>query len=68
MRAPPRSRSSTSAESGPDLAIEALAFLAADETRLTRFLSVTGLGPQNLRRAAAQPRIISYDLRNETTL
>jgi Protein of unknown function (DUF3572) len=60
MRAPPRDRSSTAAESGRaaagrDLAVEALAFLAADETRLERFLAVTGLGPHNLRRAAADP-------------
>ncbi len=38
-----------------NLAVEALAFLAADETRLERFLAVTGLGPHNLRRAAADP-------------
>ncbi len=60
MRPPSRSRSSTAAGSaraapGADLAVEALGFLAADETRLERFLAVTGLGPHNLRRAAADP-------------
>ena len=55
MPAEPRNRSSTSVEAGRDLAVEALAFLAADEARLERFLAVTGLGPHNLRRAAADP-------------
>ncbi|MGO9420792.1 DUF3572 domain-containing protein [Roseiarcus sp.] len=55
MRAPRRDRSSTGVEAGRDLAVEALAFIAADETRLERFLAVTGLGPHNLRRAAADP-------------
>src|SRR5271165_4201606 len=59
MRAPPRSRSSTGVESGRDLAVEALAFLAANETRLERFLAVTGLGPHNLRRAAADPAFLA---------
>ena len=34
-------------------AIAALGFLAADETRLERFLALSGLGPHNVRRAAA---------------
>jgi hypothetical protein len=37
------------------MAIAALTFLAADPERLARFLSVTGLGPHNLRGAAADP-------------
>jgi hypothetical protein len=53
MRGPPGERSSTGTGAGEGLAIEGLAFLAADETRLERFLAVTGLGPHNLRRAAA---------------
>jgi hypothetical protein len=55
MRGPQRERSSTGADPEGALAVEALAFLAADETRLERFLAVTGLGPHNLRRAAADP-------------
>jgi len=35
------------------MAIKGLNFLAADKGRLQRFLSVTGLGPHNLRGAAA---------------
>ncbi len=54
MRAPPGKRSSTSIEEGRALAVEALAFLAAEEARLERFLAITGLGPHNLRRAAAE--------------
>jgi hypothetical protein len=37
------------------MAIAALTFLAADNARLERFLSVTGLGPHSLRSAAANP-------------
>src|SRR5271165_28654 len=58
MRAPRRDRSSTGVEAGRDLAVEALAFIAADEGRLERFLAVTGLGPHNLRRAAADPAFL----------
>jgi hypothetical protein len=39
-------------------AIEALAWLAADGGRLERFLAVSGLGPGNLRKAAADPRFL----------
>ena len=55
MRAPAKDQSSTGVGAHEDLAVEALGFLAADETRLERFLAVTGLGPGNLRRAAAGP-------------
>jgi hypothetical protein len=48
-RAPPRS------DFGQTTAIAALGFLAAEPERLDRFLSITGLGPQNLREAAADP-------------
>jgi hypothetical protein len=40
----------------PDaIAVAALAYLAGDPERLARFLALTGLGPQNLRKAAASP-------------
>jgi hypothetical protein len=55
MRAAKTDRSSTSPETARNLAVEALGFLAADGARLERFLAVTGLGPHNLRRAAADP-------------
>ena len=54
----PKERSSTAAAAGEAMAVEGLAFLAADETRLERFLAVTGLGPHNLRRAAADPAFL----------
>jgi hypothetical protein len=34
------------------LAVEALAFIAADAERLARFLALTGIGPDNVRVAA----------------
>jgi hypothetical protein len=36
-----------------ETAIAALTFLSADPERLERFLALSGLGPHNLRRAAA---------------
>ena len=37
------------------LAIEALGWLASDPDRIERFLALYGLGPANLRQAAATP-------------
>ena len=37
------------------IAVDALGFLAADPERLEPFLSLSGLAPANLRRAAAEP-------------
>lgn len=42
-----------SREEAERIATAALSFLAEDSERLGRFLSMTGLGPDNLRRAAA---------------
>jgi len=44
---------STGAGAGEALAIGALGFLAAEPSRLQRFLALSGLGPHNLRQAAA---------------
>lgn len=41
------------------IAIAALGFLASDPERLGRFLSLTGLGPETLRAAAAEPRFLA---------
>jgi Protein of unknown function (DUF3572) len=38
-----------------EAAIAALGFLSADPDRLERFLALSGLGPHNLRKAAADP-------------
>jgi hypothetical protein len=40
------------------LALAALTYLAADATRLGRFLAATGLGPENLREAARNPSFL----------
>ena len=41
------------------LAIQGLAFLASDMERLEPFLSITGLDPRQLRRAAAEPGFLA---------
>ena len=38
------------------LAISALSFLATDPERLGRFLAISGIGPEAIRTAAADPR------------
>jgi hypothetical protein len=48
-----------SRESAEKLAISALGFLAQDPERLGRFLSVTGIGPDMIRRAAADPSFLA---------
>lgn len=40
------------------LALQALAFLAEEPTRLGRFLSLTGISPNDLRRAADSPETL----------
>jgi hypothetical protein len=41
------------------LAIQALTFIAGDSERLGRFLAVTGIGPAEIRRAAAEPGFLA---------
>src|SRR5665213_2553571 len=41
------------------LAVEALAFLAADPERIGRFLALTGIGPDALRTAAREPDFLN---------
>jgi hypothetical protein len=53
MRRPLKEGLSTDRAAGESIAVSGLSFLAADHERLDRFLSVTGLGPDNLRAAAA---------------
>ena len=48
-----------SRESAEKLAISALGFLAQDEERLGQFLSVTGIGPDMIRKAAADPSFLA---------
>ena len=67
------SRSTTALqETAEQLAVAALGFLAAEPDRLSRFLSLSGLGPQNLRAAAADPAflvsVLDYLLADEPLL
>jgi hypothetical protein len=65
-------RLSPKAANAEIIAIEALGWLAADEGRLERFLAISGLGPQNLRKAASEPpfltAILDYLASNEALL
>src|SRR5271167_5003336 len=58
MRDSLKSKQSSSPDSARSLAVRALAFIAADSDRLSRFLNMTGLGPHNLRTAAADPAFL----------
>jgi hypothetical protein len=58
MRDSLKSRQSATVDSARSLAVSALAFIAADSDRLNRFLNLTGLGPDNLRTAAADPAFL----------
>jgi hypothetical protein len=49
---------STGRANAEALAITALGFLAGDPERLSRFLALSGLGPGNLREAAAEPSFL----------
>jgi hypothetical protein len=48
-----------SRKDGEELGVAALGFLAAEPDRLSRFLGLSGLGPHNLRAAAADPGFLS---------
>lgn len=58
MRDSLKAKQSTNLDSARSLAVQALAFIAADSDLLNRFLNVTGLGPDNLRTAAADPAFL----------
>jgi hypothetical protein len=61
-----------SRKDGEELAVAALGFLAAEPDRLDRFLALSGLGPHNLRAAAADPgflaAVLDYLLGDEPVL
>src|SRR5260370_8422360 len=54
------------------VAIQALSFVAADPERLGVFLAETGIGPETLRSAAADPRflaaVLDFVLRDDATV
>lgn len=68
----PKVSPTANAETAAQTAIEALSWLAADESRLERFLAISGLGPKNLRKAATEPQfltaILDYLASNEALL
>lgn len=61
-----------SAADAETLALRALTFLAADGERLGRFLSLTGIGPAELRKTASEAAmlagVLEYLLQDETLL
>ena len=68
----PKKRAYPTREEAEALAIGALSFLAAEPEALGRFLRLTGLNPENLRSAAAEPGflagLLDYFLANEALL
>jgi hypothetical protein len=46
-------------EAAEGLAIQALSYLAGDPDRLGRFLTVTGIGPGEIRAASAEPGFLA---------
>ncbi len=72
MRDSLKTKQSASLEAGRSLAVSGLAFIANDSDRLSRFLNLTGLGPHNLRTAAADPAfldsVLDYLVGDETLL
>jgi len=53
------SRNAESRQQAELLAVQALGFLAADRARLERFLMVSGIAPQQLRKAAVEPEFLA---------
>ena len=54
------------------VAIQALSFVAGDPERLGRFLAESGIGPETLRGAAADPRflasVLDFVMRDDVTV
>jgi hypothetical protein len=50
-----KARSSEARDAAEALAIQALSYIAAEPERLGRFLALTGIGPAEIRTAAAEP-------------
>ena len=58
MRNSLKKMQSAGSDAAQSLAVSALTFIAADPDRLSQFLGITGLGPDNLRTAAADPAFL----------
>jgi hypothetical protein len=54
-----RTNESLTRDSAEDIAVQALAFLAAEPARLTRFLGLTGLAPQDIRAQVNRPQFLA---------
>jgi Protein of unknown function (DUF3572) len=54
------------------VAVQALSFLAGDPERLGAFLAETGIGPESLRKSAADPHflvsVLDFILRDDVTV
>ena len=59
-------------EAAEFVAIQALSFLASDPERLGQFLTESGIGPQTLRTAAADPKflagVLDFIVRDDATV
>jgi hypothetical protein len=68
----PEKRGHLTPEAAENLAIQALSFVASDPELVSRFLALTGIESQQLRRAAAEPAflvgVIDYYLSDEKLL
>jgi hypothetical protein len=53
-----KGRSTAAREAAEALAIQALSYIAQDGERLGRFLSLTGIGPGEIRTAAREPQFL----------
>jgi uncharacterized protein DUF3572 len=54
----PKNERSAERNAAEAIAAQALGFIAEDSARLGRFLAESGLGPENVRRAAADPAFL----------
>ena len=72
MKHPPRSAAPSATAEAATIALNFLAFLAAEPERLGRFLSLTGLDPGGLRAAIDSPvlhaGLLEYALSDESLL
>jgi hypothetical protein len=53
-----KGRSAHAREAAEALAVQALSYIAQDSERLGRFLSLTGIGPGEIRTAAREPQFL----------
>jgi hypothetical protein len=58
-RAKSTSNTADDLEEAQSIALMALAFLAEDASRLSRFLALTGIGPEELRAGADTPQTLA---------